>query len=153
MKKVNVIIVGTVMTLGLVSFILIETNSQIIKKEKIVIKEQNKTEVPKLIVKPIKPKVDTLLHKIDTITQTQQETRVILINTGKRSENALEKLKDLRDYTSEQKKDEVVFDTVVIFQPVKDSIIIEKVFIDTVVVEKTFFQKLFKFLPFKKRRE
>lgn len=152
MIKTNIVTLTTGLSLGLVSFILIETNSQTIK-EKVVEKKETKVEIPKLVIRPLKPKVDTILHKIDTINQEQLETKIILIGNAKRSDNALGKLKDLEEFTEKENKDSVVFDTVVIYKEKKDSVIVEKVLIDTIVIEKTFFQKIFKFLPFKKRRE
>ena len=141
------------MTLGLVSFILVETNSQINRKDKTKKENDPKIEIPKLVIVPLTPKIDTLLHKIDTIAKEQEETKIILINTSKRSDSSLEKLQDIEEFARKSIKDSIVFDTIIVYKTTKDSTIVRKVLVDTIITEKTFFEKLFKFLPFKKRRE
>ena len=145
-------------TLLLISFLAVgsiavtERNSQI--RNRIHAKEIQKEIQKERQLKVSKIKIDTIVSRIDTTEKILDATKQILISNSHILDRDAKKLRDFQETKSEDTSTTfVVFDTVLI-QKVIEKEVIKK---DSVIIIKepeeklNFFQRLFKFLPSKKK--
>lgn len=145
-------------TLLLISFLAVgsiavtETNSQI--RNRIHAKEIQKEIQKERQLKVSKIKIDTIVSRIDTTEKILDATKQILISNSHILDRDAKKLRDFQEAKSEDVSNPVIILDTIVIQKVIEKEVVKQ---DSVIIikepeeKRNFFQRLFKFLPSKKK--